>query len=82
MHHKEMEDAFFACIIDMCVQNLCMSHKKIESKSKNLVGGTNGFKASRGWLQHFMKRKGYSLRHKVTMGTLSLLPFTCYAGSK
>jgi len=66
-NNEEMEEVLFSWIADMRGQNLRVSRKMIRLKAKTIVSDAAGFKASKGWLQRFMRRKGLSLRRKTTM---------------
>ena len=59
---EDMEEIIFPWINDMRICHLRVSRRMIREKAKTL--GREGFKASSGWLQLFMKRKGLSLRRK------------------
>ena len=63
---EEMEDGLFNWIIELNGRNLRVSREMIRQQAKTL-STTESFKASRGWLDGFMKRKQLSLRRKTTV---------------
>ena len=72
---EDLEELLFDCVTDLRCRNLRASRKTITSKAKALVADTrpsSDFKASRGWLQLFMKRKGLSLRRKTSLSYLTV----------
>ena len=63
---EDMEEVLMDWILDLRGRNIRVSRKMIQVEAKAL-SGTEEFKASRGWLGRFMKRKGLSLRRKTTV---------------
>ncbi len=60
--HEDLEELLFDWVTDLRTRNLRVSRKMIMNKAKIAAADTQpDFKASRGWLQLFMKRKGLSL---------------------
>ena len=62
----EMEEALFDWIIELRGRNLRVSRAMICVQARALSGNAD-FKASRGWLDRFMKRHSLSLRRKTTV---------------
>ena len=62
----EMEEALFEWIVDLRSHHLCVSCRMIRMQAKMLCTD-NGFKASHGWLERFIKRHALSLRRKTTI---------------
>lgn len=60
MMDENMEEALFQWIVYMSNQNFRVSREMIKNKAKKLSTVPN-FKASQGWLQRFMKRKGVAI---------------------
>ena len=63
---EDVEEALFSWIAEMRGRNLRVSCRMIMVKAKDL-SAFDEFRASRGWLELFSKRKGLSLRHKTTV---------------
>ena len=62
----EMEEELFDWIVEMRGQNLRISLRMIQIRAKEL-SSSDCFKASRGWLYRFLKRKNLSLRRRTTL---------------
>ena len=62
----KMEEELFEWIVDLRSRHLRVSRRMIRMQAKTL-SSDDGFKASRGWLQRFMKRHDLSLRRKTTV---------------
>ena len=65
-NEEDMEDTLFDWVIDLRRRNLGVSRAMIMRQAK-VFSPNESFKASRGWLDKFMKRKGLSLRRKTTV---------------
>ena len=63
---EDMEDELFDWISGLRSRNLRVSYRMIREKAKEL-SNIDGFSASKGWLQRFIKRKGLTLRRKTTV---------------
>lgn len=70
---ESMEEALFQWIVCMSSQNFRVSREMIKRKAKELSKVPN-FKASQGWLQRFMKRKGVSVHQSIHCGSAEYLP--------
>ena len=66
MLDEAMEKAVFDWIVEMRASNFHVSRRMIKAKVKD-TSTKEGFKASNGWLQRFMRRNGLSLRRKTTV---------------
>ena len=66
MLDEDMEEDIFSWISHMRARNLRVSRRMIEAKAKDVVT-VQGFRASSGWLQRFMRRNGLSLRRRTTV---------------
>ena len=66
MLDEGMEKAVFDWIGEMRASNLRVSRRMIKAKAKD-TSTEEGFKASNGWLQRFMRRNGLSLWRKNTV---------------
>ncbi len=67
---ESMEEELFDWVMDLRGRNARVSRKMIIEKAKNVMAATDplaNFKASKGWLQLFMRRKNLSLRRKTTV---------------
>lgn len=67
---ESMEEELFDWVIDLRGRNVRVSRRMIIEKAKDLIAATDplaDFKASKGWLQLFMRRKNLSLRKKTTV---------------
>ena len=62
----EMEEELFGWIAELRPRHLRVSRRMIRVQTK-LLSSDDSFKASRGWLDHFMKRHSLSLRRKTTI---------------
>ena len=62
----EMEEELFGWIVELRSRHLRVSRRMIRMQAKSLTSD-DGFKASRGWLDRFMKRHSLSLRRKTTI---------------
>ena len=65
-----MEEEVFDWVIDLRGRNIRVSRRMIIEKSKSVMAANDPlstFKASKGWLQVFMKRNKLSLRRKTTV---------------
>lgn len=66
--NADMEDVLLEWITDLRSRNLRVSRRMIMDHARLTFSQSSpGFKASRGWLQKFMKRQGLSLRRKTTV---------------
>ncbi len=62
----EMEDNLFDWVVELRDRHLRVSRQMTRTQAKAL-SGNDEFKASRGWLDRFMKRHSLSLRRKTTV---------------
>ena len=62
----EMEEELFEWIVELRSRHLRVSRRMIQLQAKTLSSDEN-FKASRGWLDRFMKRHSLALRRKTTI---------------
>ena len=62
----DMEELLFDWIVDLRHRNLRVSRSMIMREAKTISSNEN-FKASIGWLNRFLKRRGLSLRRKTTV---------------
>uniref|UniRef100_A0A1X7UMU3 HTH CENPB-type domain-containing protein n=1 Tax=Amphimedon queenslandica TaxID=400682 RepID=A0A1X7UMU3_AMPQE len=66
--YPDMEEVLLDWIVDVRSKHLRVSRQMIVDRAKGLSrDSAPEFKASRGWLGRFMKRKGLSLRRKTTV---------------
>ena len=63
---EDMEETLLNWILEMRDQNLRVSRRTVQVQAKAFAS-EEGFKASRGWLEKFLKRNGLSLRCKTTV---------------
>ena len=56
-----------AWIEDQRSRHLRVTRTTIQKKALDLCGGDDGFSASRGWLENFLRRNGFSLRRRTTV---------------
>ena len=63
---ESMEEELFQWIVDLRTRHLRVSRRMIREQAK-ILGTKAGFRASKGWLQLFMRRKSLSLRRKTTV---------------
>ena len=67
---SDLEEDVFDWIINLRGRNVRVSRKMIRDKARAMMTGKDPlsqFKASRGWLQLFLRRKSLSLRKKTTV---------------
>ena len=65
---ENMEDDLFHWIMELRRRNVRVSRKMIREKAKAVTTAEDtSFKASKGWLQLFLKRKNLSLRKRTTV---------------
>ena len=64
--NEEMEEELFGLIVELRSRHLRVSRRMIRMQAKSL-SSDDGFMASRGWLDRFMKRHSLSLRRKTTI---------------
>ena len=63
---EDMEEDLFSWIVELRGRNLRVSRKMIRAEALSRSANAD-FRASRGWLEHFMKQTGLSLRRKTTV---------------
>ena len=63
----DMEEELAAWIEDQRSQHLPVTRTAIQMKAKELHQGSEEFGASRGWLEKFLHRYGFTLRRKTTV---------------
>lgn len=63
---QEMEEELLQWIIQQRDRSIRVSRKMIIQKAKDMTSHSD-LRASRGWLDRFLKRKHLSLRHKTTV---------------
>ena len=63
---RDMEEELFQWIMDLRSQNHRVSRRMIMDYARTLASAEE-FRASRGWLEKFMERKGLSLRRRTTV---------------
>ena len=61
------EETLTAWIEDQRSRHLRVTRTTIQKKALNLYGGDDRFSASRGWLENFLRRNGFSLRRRTTV---------------
>lgn len=61
-----MEDALTTWIDDQRSAHIRVTRSGIQRRALELYQGDGEFSASRGWLENFLKRKGFSLRRRTT----------------
>ena len=61
-----MEDELTAWIDSLRSDHIRVTRSAIQRKALELYNGEACFTASRGWLENFLKRKGFSLRRKTS----------------
>ena len=66
--NEDMELEVYEWIKSLRAQHLRVTREVIQDKALDIVGKESGFKASRGWLDNFLKRKDLSLRKKTHQG--------------
>ena len=80
-HAPDIEETLTAWIEDQTSRHLRVTRTTIQKKALNLYGGDDGFSASRGWLENFLRRNGFSLRRRTTVSQrlpLDLIPKVSY----
>ena len=63
---SDLEEALFSWIMELRSRNLRVSRSMIRVQARTM-SSVSTFKASRGWLERFMKRYSLSLRRKTTV---------------
>ena len=72
LDNAEIEEELFGWIVELRSRHLCVSWRMIQMQAKSL-SSDNGFKASCGWIDRFMKRHFLSLRRKPPSRSLFLV---------
>lgn len=62
-----MEDALTVWINDQRSLHIRVTRSSIQRKALELYDGEEAFSASRGWLDNFLRRNGFSLRRRTTV---------------
>lgn len=63
---EDMEETLLNWVLEMRDQNLRVSRRMLQVQAK-VFASKGSFKASKGWLDKFLKRNGLSLRRKTTV---------------
>ena len=69
--YRALEDELLTYCEDLRNDGIAVTHDMLQLRARELAKShnisDNEFKASRGWLRRFMKRKGLSLRRRTTL---------------
>ena len=66
---ENLEEELFDWVVDLRSHSMRVSRRMIREKAKMIMANQDSlydFKASKGWLQLFFRRKNFSLRRKTT----------------
>ena len=66
-HAPDMEEELIAWIDSQRSGHLRVTRSSIQRKALELYHGEGDFSASRGWIEKFLKRNGFSLRRRTTV---------------